>query len=310
MLSDHRPIVVVGSINMDLVSKVPRIPGAGETIFGRDFQTHPGGKGANQAVAVARLQYPVKMIGVLGTDPFGLQLREHLTREGVDTSNIADWQGATGTASILVDDAGENTIVVAPGANEHLTVEMIHKNIDVIRTSAAVLTQLEIPIETVLCLAEICHAHSVPLILDPAPAQALPPNLLRCVTWITPNETEARFYAAAAESDSEILQKLFLTGVHGVVLKRGALGSVLAESNHAPIYLEAPKVKAVDTTAAGDAFNGAFAVALMQGLSLKESGRFASAAAAISVTRPGAQPSLADRSEVLAAIDRTTSISN
>ena len=304
MQSDVRPIVVVGSINMDLVSRVPRIPGAGETIFGRDFQTHPGGKGANQAVAVARLQYPVRMIGMLGNDSFGIQLRQHLTSEGVDTTSIGDSPAATGTASILVDDAGENTIVVAPGANLDLTVEILQSNVEVIRNAGAVLTQLEIPIETVLCLAQLCSAHGIPLILDPAPAQKLPTELLRCVTWLTPNETEARFYAAGASSDSEILDQLFRTGVRGIVLKRGALGSVLADGKNASISLGAPKVQAVDTTAAGDAFNGAFAVALMQGLSLQESGRFATAAAAISVTRAGAQPSLASRGEVLAAIDR------
>lgn len=302
MQGGQRPIVVVGSINMDMVSIVSRIPNAGETIFARDFQMHPGGKGANQAVAVARLEYPVVMIGMVGLDAFGKQLLDQLKNEGVDTTHVGECAAATGNASILVDAAGENCIVVAAGANLHLTPEVLRAKLDIIREAGMVLTQLEIPLETVQCLAEMCAELHVPLILDPAPAQTLPDGIFEHVTWLTPNETEAQFYAGAASQDDEILAKLFHAGAQGVILKRGALGSVLADNAHLRHVIPAPVVAAVDTTAAGDAFNAAFAVGLMSGYGAIDSARFATAAAAISVTRAGAQPSLATRSEVVSAL--------
>jgi ribokinase len=302
----QRPIVVVGSINMDLVSTVPRIPNAGETIFALDFQMHPGGKGANQAVGVARLEYPAVMIGMVGRDAFGNQLEEQLKKEGVDTSHVGEGAAATGSASILVDAAGENSIVVASGANLHLTPDVLRAKVDMIREAGLVLTQLEIPLETVQCLAEMCAELHVPLILDPAPAQTLPDGMLRHVTWFTPNETEAQFYAGAASQDDEMLAKLFHAGAQGVILKRGALGSVLAEKGHLPHVIPAPVVAAVDTTAAGDAFNAAFAVGLMNGYGAMDSARFATTAAAISVTRAGAQPSLATRSEMVSVLQAGT----
>jgi ribokinase len=186
MQSALRPIVVVGSINMDLVSNVPRIPRAGETIFGRDFQMHPGGKGANQAVGVARLEYPVMMIGMVGKDAFGEELRGQLKTEGVDTAHVSEAAAATGTASILVDAAGENSIVVASGANLQLTPDVLRGKADVLRGAGVVLAQIEIPVETVQCLAKMCADLHVPLILDPAPAQTLPDGTLSGVTWFTP----------------------------------------------------------------------------------------------------------------------------
>jgi ribokinase len=297
-----RPIVVVGGINMDLVSIVPRIPNVGETIFAHDFQMHPGGKGANQAVGVARLKYPAVLIGMVGRDAFGKQLQEQLKKEGVDTSHVGECAAATGSASILVDAAGENSIVVAAGANLYLIPEVLRAKVDIIREAGLVLTQLEIPLETVQCLAEMCAELHLPLILDPAPAQTLPDGMLRHVTWLTPNETEAQFYAGAASQDDEMLAKLFHAGAQSVILKRGALGSVLAEKAHLAHVIPAPVVAAVDTTAAGDAFNAAFAVGLMSGYGAIDSARFATAAAAISVTRRGAQPSLATRSEVVSAL--------
>jgi ribokinase len=303
MQSDLRPVVVVGSINMDLVSNVPHIPRAGETVLGNHFQMHPGGKGANQAVGVARLEYPVKMIGMVGRDAFGKQLLEQLEKAGVDATHVSETDGSTGIAMIQVDKAAENSIVVAPGANLHLTPNVLRDKVEIIRTAGIVLAQLEIPIDTVLCLAEMCLEMHVPLILDPAPAQSLPEGILKAVTWLTPNETEAQFYAAKTSSNEEMLTMLLSTGVQGAILKRGALGSVLAGRDGISHYLPAHTVRAVDTTAAGDAFNAAFAFGLMQGYDPIESARFATAAAAISVTRAGAQPSLATRKVVFMALD-------
>lgn len=298
MQDESRAIVVVGSINMDLVSRVPQIPRIGETIFGYDFQTHPGGKGANQAVGVARLGYPVKMIGMLGRDTFGKQLRQQLETEGVDTQGIAEVEQATGTASILVDDAGQNCIIVTRGANATLTPEILLTKREVLRTAGTVLVQLEIPLETVTCLVEMCEEMGIPLILDPAPALKLTRELLQGVTWFTPNETEAEFYSDKATPGTETLERLLHIGVRGLILKRGADGCVVAGEDRIVHRVAAPKVHAIDTTAAGDAFNAAFAVGLMRGQDAVSSASFAAQAAAISVTREGAQPSLATAKEI------------
>ena len=175
----QKPIVVVGSINTDLVAIANRIPAVGETVIGTDFQIHPGGKGANQAVAVARLGYPVRLIGRLGSDTFGTQLRTHLESAGVDISGIATSEGSSGVAVILVSQNGENSIVVTPGANSKLTPQDIEAHIEIIREAGVVLTQLEIPLETVECLGLICAREGVPLILDPAPARDLPSSIFK-----------------------------------------------------------------------------------------------------------------------------------
>ena len=274
---------------MDLVSRVPFIPRAGQTILGSGFQTHPGGKGANQAVAVARLGHPVAMIGMLGPDAFGRQLLEQLKKEGVDTEHIGEAAEATGTATILVDDEGQNCIIVTPGANAMLTPEIVLQKKDLLASAGVVLAQLEVPIETVLCLAEVCASLKVPLILDPAPATKLPAALIEAVTWFTPNETEAEFYAGGATSDADVIQSLHDLGVQRLILKRGADGCLLIGEDGVPHRVAAPRVRAVDTTAAGDAFNAAFAVALMQGQDPVQSAAYATAAAAISVTRAGAR---------------------
>lgn len=304
MTNRLRPILVVGSINMDLVSNVASIPRAGETVLGSNFQMHAGGKGANQAVAVARLEYPVIMIGMVGRDAFGRQMKEQLSREGVDTTHIGECGDATGIAMIQVDSAGQNSISVAPGANSQVTPELLRGKRELIRTAGAVLAQLEIPIETVLCLSEMCREFEVPLILDPAPAHELPAELFSTITWFTPNETEAQFYAKGSDSDEKLIAKLLRAGVKGVILKRGENGSVVAGKDGVAHSVAAPVVHAVDTTAAGDAFNAAFAVALMRGSEPLECAAFASAAASISVTRAGAQPSLARKAEVVAALER------
>ncbi len=301
---NRKPIVVVGSVNMDLVARAERIPLAGETVHGTDFQTHPGGKGANQAVAVARLGYPVRMIGSVGSDAFGEDLRAQLVRSGVDAAAVRTAKGPSGVAVIAVASNGENAIVVTPGANDSVSPKDIEDNIDAIREAGVVLTQLEIPFETVEHLAAVCQRQKVPLILDPAPARALPIDLLGRVSWLTPNETELASIVPEAKHDSNALEAFETVEVlvkqcgHGVVLKRGSRGAYLATKDGLRKGVDAFHVTAVDTTGAGDAFNGAFAVALLLGKSPIESAQFASAAGALSVTRAGAQPSMPTLDEV------------
>jgi len=307
-MPEKKPIVVVGSINMDLVATAPHIPAAGETILGTNFQMHPGGKGANQAVAAARLGYPVQMIGQLGNDGMGQQLRDYLNKQGVDTTAIGTAQGSSGVALITVSAKGENSIVVSPGSNSQVSPALLDQNIDRIRNAGIVLAQLEIPLETVLHLAKLCADANVPFILDPAPAQELPASLYAQTTWFTPNETEAAFYlghpikeGAYDEAAAELLKK----GIKNVILKLGEKGSYFAQSSGSEAQIKARTVTAVDSTGAGDAYNGAFAAALMQGQSKLEAAMYASAAAAISVTRHGAQESMATPAEVEQMLDGT-----
>jgi ribokinase len=305
---DRKPIVVVGSINADLVAKVEKIPRSGETVLGSDFQIHPGGKGANQAVAVARLGYPVFMIGKLGSDAFGPQLRNSMSGAGVDVSGVDTVEGASGVALIEVGPQGENSIVVAPGANARVSPEDIDAHLDIVRQAGLVLIQLEIPLETVAHLTAVCAREHVAVVMDPAPAQELPPEVLRTVGWFTPNEAETEFYIGGSSADvrdpRQQRDALFARGIQAVVLKRGAQGVYLAVRDGVEAAIPAIPVKAVDTTAAGDAFNGAFAVGLMLGKDPVESARFAAAAAAVSVTRPGAQPSMASREEAEELFER------
>jgi ribokinase len=315
MGAGEKPIVVVGSINLDLVAHADHIPTAGETVHGSGFQMHPGGKGANQAVAVARLGYPVKMIGKLGSDAAGQQLRAHLESAGVGLECVGQVEGASGVAMIVVAGDGDNCIVVTPGANADVTPGFVDLYVDVIRNASLVLTQLEIPIETVEHVADLCFQHHIPFILDPAPAQPIPENLLKRVSWFTPNETEAAFYVARPvdgnlEVRAHVLaQQLLAQGPAAVLLKMGAQGAYLA-TGQMEEQLEAIKVNAVDTTAAGDAFNGAFGVGLAIGKSPLESARFAIAAAALSVTRAGAQPSMPILREVEALVGAQRSITS
>jgi ribokinase len=308
MRASQKPIVVVGSINLDLVAITARIPAAGETVLGSEFRMHPGGKGANQAVAVARLDYPVQMIGKIGSDALGDPLWGHLQKAGVGLEGVERSEGASGVAMIVVSAEGENCIVVTPGANAEVTPEYVDSHRDLIRNAGLVLTQLEIPLDTVERVSALCFQYQVPLILDPAPAQALPPSLLKRVRWFTPNETEAAFYAPNGlaindEAASRARARRLLTqGPQGILLKMGARGAYLA-TDALDEQLDAIPVKAVDTTAAGDAFNGAFAVGLLLGRNPKESARFAAAAAALSVTRAGAQPSMPHLREVEQMLD-------
>jgi ribokinase len=302
MSVEKRGVVVVGSINMDLVAYTARIPAEGETVIGTAFQTHHGGKGANQAVAVARLGFPVAMIGRIGDDAFGVQLREHLEDAGVNVDGVSTSRCNSGVAVIVVSEAGENCIVITPGANALLTPKDLDANIEIIRGAGIVLTQLEISIDTAQYLATLCEREGVPLILDPAPAKQLPEGLLDKVDWFTPNETEATFFigngAAKFHEPPVMAQTLLAKGVKGVVLKLGSRRAYLASADVLGARLEPFAVQAVDTTAAGDAFNGAFAAALLMKKDPVESARFAAAAAALSVTRPGAQTSMPRMVEV------------
>jgi ribokinase len=305
MPTSQKPIVVVGSINTDLVAGAARLPVAGETVLGSSFQIHPGGKGANQAVAVSRLDYPVQLIGKVGADQFGEQARSYLQSAGVDISGVEVDTGTSGVAMIAVSPHGDNSIIVIPGANARVSPGFIDAHLEMIRGAGIVLTQLEIPIDTVQHLAEVCWREGIPLMLDPAPAQDLPLGLLSRLQWFTPNETEAAFFAAASLDDGDSTQPakvadgLLAAGIQGVVLKMGARGSYLASANGIAQLIPPYPVIALDTTAAGDAFNGAFATALMLDMQEASAAQFASAAAAISVTRPGAQPSMPGRYEVM-----------
>ena len=296
------PVVVVGSINMDLVAHTARVPSGGETVLATGFRMHSGGKGANQAVAVARLGYPVRMIGRIGKDPFGRKLKADLKKGGVDVSGVATTGVATGVAVIVVAESGENTIVITPGANGLLTPQDLDANIYFLRSAGIVLTQLEIPMATVQHLAKICSREGVPLILDPAPAQTLPSGLLQEVSWLTPNETEAAFYtrdAGEGKVDPPLIaERLRAQGAQSVLLKLGSRGAYLASGAIAGERVLPFAVRAIDTTAAGDAFNAAFAVGLLSKRGAIGSAHFAAAAAALSVTRAGAQASMPRLAEV------------
>jgi ribokinase len=303
-LSAQKPIVVVGSINTDLVAVTKRIPAVGETVIGSDFQIHPGGKGANQAVAVARLGYPVRLIGRLGSDTFGAELRSHLESAGVDVAGVSTSDGPSGVAVIVVSGNGENSIVLAPGANSKVTPEDLDANISILRSAGMVLAQLEIPLETVEYLARICARENVPLILDPAPARDLPPGIFKDIAWFTPNQTESAFYLGNkhsklnSQTPAEMANIFLSNGCRGVLLKMGSYGTYLGSPDGIGSLVPAFSVHAIDTTAAGDAFNAGFATALMLGKSPLDSATFAAAVAAISVTRIGAQPSMPSMAEV------------
>jgi ribokinase len=299
-------LVVVGSINLDLVSVAPRIPLQGETLTATSFASFPGGKGANQAFAAARLGTPVSMIGKLGNDSFGAELRANLRSAGVDTAAVAAESTSSGIAQIITALNGENVIVVTPGANAHVSSHYIEKHLDVIRSAGIVLTQLEIPLETVEYLASVTSKEGIPLVLDPAPAQPLPDSLLERVVWLTPNESETCSLLGLKSQDvpedamEEVAEILLHRGSRNVLLKLGHRGCYLALADARRVFLPAYAVRAIDSTAAGDAFNGAFASALLEGEDPVRAAAWASAVAAISVTRRGAQPSMPTPAEVLA----------
>jgi ribokinase len=298
MHATRKPIVVVGSVTMDLVTRAPQIPRIGQTLIGTSFETTPGGKGANQAVAAARLGYPVKMVGMVGEDAYGPVLLDNLAAAGVDTSAMARVPGSSGLAPIFLAETGENAIVVVPGANGKVDCAAIDRHADLIRCAGMVLCQLELPMETISHTLALCAEAGVPVMLDPAPAAPLPDAVWNQVAWFTPNETEAAFYLGDDFSPEDGAKRLLARGLTGVVLKRGGEGSYVAVAGGQAAWVKPFQVEAIDTVGAGDCFNGAFAVALLEGLDPWAAARFASAAAAISVTRRGAQASMPTRRDI------------
>ena len=300
-----RNIVVVGSVNLDLVCTAKKIPVPGETVWGERLQQFPGGKGANQAVAAGKLGSPVSMVAKVGDDDFGRSLLESLRHASVNVQRVGIAPAtASGVALIAVDAVGQNSIIVVPGANAALRPQDLERCLPLFESAGIVLAQLEIPLETIEFLCDTAHRLNVPLMLDPAPARELPANLLRCVTYLTPNETEACTLCGIAadeltpDSVAAIAARLQATGPATVIIKMGRHGAYLRQADGVGRMVPGFKVEAVDTTAAGDAFNGGCAVALMRGASLDEAVQFAIGVSAVAVMRPGAQPAMPTLDEV------------
>ena len=300
-------IVVIGSSNTDMVIKTEHIPVPGETILGGTFFMNAGGKGANQAVAVARLGGNTTLISKIGNDVFGKQSLQLFDKEGINTRHLFyDEDLPSGVALITIDEKGENSIVVAPGANGNLYPQHLEQALDEIANATIILMQLEIPMETVEFVAKYAASKNVPVMLDPGPASKLSKELLSHINIITPNQTEAEMLCGISvdnmESAKKAAEAIHNMGVKHVVITMGALGVVVCSEGK--IHTVAtPKVKALDTTAAGDVFNGGLAVALSEGKSLTDSVNFGCLAAAVSVTRLGAQSSIPYRSEIFPNIE-------
>lgn len=296
-------IIVTGSMNMDMVVKTSHIPEPGETVLGGTFFMNPGGKGANQAVAVARLGGDVAFIGKIGDDVFGKQSSQLFDEEGVDIDGIrSDPDAPSGIALITVDESGENSIVVAPGANANLEPEDVEKSFNRYPAAKILLIQLEIPMETVKFAAAYAKRRNMVVILNPAPANTLIPGMFHLIDIITPNVHEAEMLSgvkitnmASAEMAARAIHR---QGVSNVIITLGRQGAVLLE-NDLFHCIPAEEVETVDTTAAGDVFNGALAVAIAEGKQLRDAISFACRAAAIAVTRLGAQSSIPYRNEIL-----------
>ncbi len=286
-------IVVIGSINMDLVTQTNTIPRVGETVLGENFITVPGGKGANQAVAAAKLGADVTLLGCVGDDAFGTELTQHLQHQGVCTEYIQTVPTtSTGVASITLSE-GDNSIIVVPGANHQLTPAIVQQNEKLIASADILLLQLEIPLESVVQATELAQKHKVPVILNPAPMQSLPKRLILQATYITPNEHELESLLSTSnfsKEDTEALKQKSIVTI-------GAKGVHLYQSGKEQ-HIAGYQVEAVDSTGAGDTFNGALAVSLSNGVTLIESCQFANAAAALSVTKLGAQSGMPTKKEV------------
>lgn len=295
-------ILVIGSFMMDLVVRTNRFPQTGETIIGSSFSKFPGGKGANQAVAAARLGAEVTMVGKVGTDPFGDEFLTTLKAEGINTAYIIqDSQHPTGVGSITLDQHGSNRIIVVPGANLHYNTSELDSIKNQIKTSNILIVQLEMDINMITEAVSYATSVQVPVILNPAPAQMLSDEILRNVTYLTPNETEAELLTGIkilTKEDAEAAGKVLLQkGVQNVVITLAEKGALIVNTTGIS-YVPSFKVNPLDTVAAGDAFNGALAVEVISGKSLKDAVEFANAVGAITVTREGAIPSLPNRVEV------------
>lgn len=291
-------IVVVGSINMDLVARMARLPQSGETVAGESFQTISGGKGANQAVAAARLGARVAMIGRVGDDSFGATLRQNLAADGIDTDHVFVTQGcSSGVALIGVDATGANAITVVAAANGQLSVDDVESCGELIAAASAVIVQLETPVETVAAAIRLAKQHAVLTVLDPAPAPnaALPRDLMS-VDIISPNQSEARILTGIIVDDwksaGEAARALQRQGARNVVLKMGDLGAFVLGDDGLTEQIAAVNVDVVDTTAAGDAFTAALTLARCQGHSLSQSARYGCLAGTLACTRFGAQPAM------------------
>lgn len=295
-------ITVVGSVNMDLVFRTPRMPATGETLHGHDFHQIPGGKGANQAVAAARLGADVSFIGAVGDDGFGEFSRNCLAVEQINLAHLATVKGiATGVAGILVTDSGDNSIVLAAGANATLSASQIEAAAATIASAQVLICQLETPLESVTRAIQIAHAQGVTVILNPAPARALSDDLLRQVNYLIVNETEAAQLSGIEVNDQasaqQASQKLLQRGAGCVLLTMGGNGALITDQTGSK-FIPAVKVEVVDTTAAGDTFVGAFAVGIASGMGILQASSEAQYAAALTVTKLGAQTSIPQLHEV------------
>ncbi len=310
-MAEPSRIFVIGSLNADLVQNVPRLPKGGETLQGDSLRTFAGGKGGNQAFAAARMGGCVSMIGQVGNDSFGVVLLESLRSAGVDTGRVAVVEGSSGTAMILVLPNGENAIVISPAANATLTPAAAAQRLEELTAGSLLLCQLEIPLETVGFALAAAKRKGATTILDPAPANADCLGMLADIDFLTPNETEALQLLGrdgTIDNDAhaqEVARELHHRGAANVVLKLGSRGCCIVNREISTI-VSSYEVSAVDTTAAGDTFNGAFACALGQQRPIVEAARFANAAGALSVTRPGAQNSVPTREEVELFMERMT----
>lgn len=294
-------IVVVGSANTDFVLTVPALPSQGETVLGDQFRVVRGGKGANQAVAAARLGADVTLVARLGTDSFGGEALAAYRQEGIHTDFIEqDPDIHSGVALIMVNPNGENLIGVGPGANSHLSIENVQAATAAIQEADCVLLQLEVPLGVVQAAVEIARRNNIKVILNPAPARKIPREILEAVDYLTPNETEAAILAGQnpSEMSPDSLPELAsILGVPNLVVTLGSRGARIVQDGQTTMVSPFP-IKPVDTTASGDAFNGALAVALARGEDLAQAVRYANAAGAMTATRHGAQPSLPTSKEL------------
>lgn len=293
----NRKILVIGSSNTDMTIKGNRLPVPGETVLGGEFKMGQGGKGANQAVAAKRLGGDVTFICKIGNDLFGKESLASYRKDGIDTSWVLRSSLPSGVALIMVDGKGENCISVAPGANGDFSSEDIESVADVIRESAFLILQLEIPVPAVMKAAEIAHNAGVYVILNPAPAVSLPESLLANVDLITPNQTETEILTGISDDIEKAVRRLSDLGVKNIVMTMGSRGSAIYQNGRCTL-VEACKVDAIDATAAGDTFCGALCVALSEGLDLVNAARFATRASALTVQKVGAQESIPFRRDI------------